>query len=1240
MKRLAQACFILMACAFVREPALAQMQTDSIAARGNVTAKVLANSQTVTIAGTTPNVSGGNVFLTNNSGPTTITNFTGGIDSQQIVVVCGDTNTTIQNNANIALTGGTNYACALNQGIQLAFVGGKWIQTGTATGGGGGGSSPAGNNGDVQIRNGTSLSAAHINDNGATIGISEDTNWKGPNPSVNLFQYGAYLGSTTPPTISCTTAASSANLTCSGGTGDFAVGHGVAVPMAGPAPVVTTPNAPVSIVSLSISSNVATIAMASTAGFSNGSSVVVSGASDSTLNGTYTGVNTVNAGTFTASITHANCSPCTIGGSATVVASTPALVTPVGQVGGSTTYNYKIVARDFNEGLSAASTAITTTSGWATLGVQTYSIANNGCSWNSTSGLETFTTTAAHNIPNQPDIEIFVSINGVVNLTGAFVTAGAPTATTVTVAMQGIATQTQTCPSGGTLKVVARNFVQWTPQPYQALGWLVYRSVGAGAYSLVAVLNGQDSSFYDWGYGSPVKSGAPAVYIPSTPPSSPQNGTLAALITAINGTTVTLSSAASASLTTTVLHDNSPNVMAACNSLGTGGLDIYYPGANSFMVFNSPLKLYGCSSGQMRHILGTQIVANEPIIPKSFTFFEGRALGNNSQIPPFMTRPVTNMFCGVMPCFLLTFQPTVGGPISSITLKDIAIQSSQPYVSGIYMDQDATGAGITSITLDSVYVSANKGGIALRFGGGFYFNILGGFYGITGANGGDWGYPPAIWETVNQGLGQNTQGLSYLSQMKNATIEGGEFYFDTNREQFFGNFGTWPGQWEFSNILSESNQYPILHFNTSASTFFLNGISVKDLSYADPLGNIATPLIELGDSRFNFIRFSTKGGFSVCGNGSQPIFASITTSPAVDIDGGTNCGTIGLFNYAVRSNGSFAIVGKSTFESYGVSTIGYAMGAPTISSVNTVSGSLAAGTYYYSIRGVDRNGNVTTSSPVVGPFTSNGSQALTLNFSLVPGQAFTMLCRSNSGPVINSCAGFGPSQFISGTSFTDNTPQFNYFNSNTEPALNANGASFASAQAVSLGASGLSSYNLALTGGGFSSIQSGTFTANRTITWPDASGTPALLGVAQTFTQPQTFTSLSGTASSLTINSLTQGSETQTALTHPPFTVLIPGALTATSTAATWTLDKAITVTRVQIQTRVAPSGCSQNAVIRLTDGSANQDVAISGSSNDSGGIAQNYVSGAALTISVQTPASGCATSPGDAQVVVQYRNQ
>jgi hypothetical protein len=118
------------------------------------------------------------------------------------------------------------------------------------------------------------------------------------------------------------------------------------------------------------------------------------------------------------------------------------------------------------------------------------------------------------------------------------------------------------------------------------------------------------------------------------------------------------------------------------------------------------------------------------------------------------------------------------------------------------------------------------------------------------------------------------------------------------------------------------------------------------------------------------------------------------------------------------------------------------------------------------------------------------------------------------------------------------------------------------------------------------------------------------------------------------------GAETFTASPRAEQNVFLPGALTSTWTGATWTTDKSVTITRIQVQAKTGPSGCTTNAVVRFTDGTSPVNVTISAAANDSGPITQNYAAGAALQVLVQTPAAGCTTSPADANVVVQYRMQ
>src|SRR5690348_15110469 len=141
---------------------------------GRIVTDRVSNKSVIVITGATPDVSSGNVFKTNNGGATTITNFLNGVDSQHITVICGDINTTIQNNAAIVTASGADITCTLNATADFVYDASqtKWVQVSGGVSGGGGGGLPAGVNGDIQMKNGSLFAAAGANDNGTTFSVS------------------------------------------------------------------------------------------------------------------------------------------------------------------------------------------------------------------------------------------------------------------------------------------------------------------------------------------------------------------------------------------------------------------------------------------------------------------------------------------------------------------------------------------------------------------------------------------------------------------------------------------------------------------------------------------------------------------------------------------------------------------------------------------------------------------------------------------------------------------------------------------------------------------------------------------------------------------------------------------------------------------------------------------------------------------------------------------------------------
>lgn len=1237
--------------------------------------------------------------------------------------------------------------------------------------------------------------------------IDADFHTKGPNPSFDLQRYGGYAGGATPPTITCNTTASSNQITCSGGVSDFLTGHGVAIPLAGVAPTMLTPGTPWPISSISVSSNVATVAVSNPSSFSQGTSIAIAGSSDSAFNGTFTVASYTDTLHFTFNVTHANCAPCSIGGSATANFSTAAAVTPQGILNGSTTWNYKVVAAGFHGELSPASSTFTTSSGAATLGLNSATIAANGCVANN--GVVTFTTTAAHNFQSGVPLNIRSGTTGTTGVEGAWTVASTPSSTTFTVNIALLPNGTF-CPSGGTAQVVAKNLVQWTMQPYTVLGYYVYRSQGAGSYSLVGITQGMDSSFVDWGLAAPSKP----PYVPSAPPASPTNGILSTTITNISGSTVTLGSNAVASVSSaTVFHDNAPNILSLCASsaMNNIGGTIFYSTSNpvgSAYVINSPLNLAAACPQNTKHDLHGQLIINYPVIPGAGNVFVGstEGVGGNGAAPTFMKYTATRIFGGAYPFFLL--EP---GTSFNDTFQNLNAECLQPYQSCFFQDQDNTGNNVTTITYDNVYAGAGTASTALKLGGGFNFFFR---YGGIGNSPTAWGgAPPGLENIVNQGFGNFSQQLAGIVEFYYTDMGGSAW--DINYAGAPGMIGC-AGHWTLYEVLNESSYEPSLRIN--CGSYPLNAFHIERMSYADPIGGLSTPMIDLTNAP-NINGFRVVDPF--CATGSQGLFSGGTS-------GGIDYLSSGFSSCATGLPSSSSIISKSlnggntseTFANVPVAASGTGqfyspMGIPLAPASASVSsgGSVPVGPHTYALTAVDANGRQTTIGPSVSATTTTGNQTVTITTPATAPSGAVNYTLYRDGAFLANSGGNCSNVF----SFPGAAPGLTYVDtlasacSNPPPSINLAGAS-------SISSAGVASYQLKLGNGFADTLAPATLSATRTQLFPDASGIVPVssyqntaydnfnrangaIGANWTVTQngvnvagnviqgttagnnntaywtSNAFSSysqfaqamvaaLNGTTdfigpgvfaggssgspnlyeciedtTSLIIQKVTGGSranltsgsvtgsvgdilrlegvlngigtavtltcyqngvqQLQTTDSSTPFTtgapgvmlfgnvasldnwsggnlhpiaqldteqdwtklqhftqgvafgtesftaspraeqtVFLPGALTATWTGSTWTLDKALTVTRVQVQAKTAPAGCSTNAIVRLTDATSPVNVTVSAAANDSGPITQNYAAGASLTIAVQTAASGCSTSPADANVVVQYRMQ
>lgn len=79
-----------------------------------------------TVTGATPSALNRNIMLVDNSGATTMTDITDGIEGQVLFLAFNNANTTVQNNANIVLNDGADWTPGGNSTLTFIYVGSKW----------------------------------------------------------------------------------------------------------------------------------------------------------------------------------------------------------------------------------------------------------------------------------------------------------------------------------------------------------------------------------------------------------------------------------------------------------------------------------------------------------------------------------------------------------------------------------------------------------------------------------------------------------------------------------------------------------------------------------------------------------------------------------------------------------------------------------------------------------------------------------------------------------------------------------------------------------------------------------------------------------------------------------------------------------------------------------------------------------------------------------------------------------
>lgn len=1135
-------------------PLLAQQQTDRLHGRGASTFDQYSNTATIVIAGATPSVAGGNVFKTANGGSTTVTNFLGGVDTQQIVILCGDGNTTIQNNANIVVTGGADFICATNVGISFVFDASqsKWIENGgTGTGGGGGGGSPGPPTNCLQKNNGSgAFVAARVCDDAVTTTIEDTVQFVGPTPYFDLMRWGGYSNAS-PPSTTANCVSGSPNVTLAAAQ-DFkdaskfpgsGIGNGIVLYTCGPATGLHTPPAPTA--------------------------------------------------------------------------------TPYGLTGGATTYTYKLFAEDTSGGLTAISGAGTTTTGPASLGINNVTL--TAAAWNSTlNGEQVYTCSSNCNLSDGAQVSIFGFTTSHFNGQYTIVSHSDATHFMVYSPVTPLVTSESHAATASVLAInvltlpalSVPNTIETGTSDTVIRYWVCRNGV------LAFAIQQRDAYYEDAGVN--IGGGNIPSYVPTNCANGAVNKYLATTIVSGGGTTsIVVANAAGATVNgVTALHDNSQNLLAAL-SVSRASTPVYISQYN--MPFNAT-TVFTNSLTSVTHLRFINVSIAQPWVIKSGGIvWEG--LQNHT--PAF-----ENMGVITGNAFPLVLYPDTPGQ-QGFKFKNLAFQAQQLQQNAFIWDAEQSSFGLI---FDNISFGTNNSNSNLNTPAAVFKGITESAIGVPGNRNScsapqlTLGPPCMRFTTVSAATQTAQVAVAGNIEINGFEMIGGgtSYQFDSLPFSFSGgNPSAVAGVSEIYMIkgLREQGHGPFVRVALPGSqgSFWIKNID-------DDAGN-AAPGNAFVDSGFpgqqqsvvDMEDFQTSVGGQVLAVGN--VFATVRNA---------NFSSVGTIGTGFATIGGITTSGSSTVS--GTSSTGYLMAtSPTPTATLGAGGSCSsncvpAGSYSYIIAATDATGRFTTSSQASNVVVTDGTKTITVNWTPVSGQVGAQIARNGLFQTAFNCQG------ATGNVFSDSNV-FSY--SASFPACSA--LSGALASGVSSAGVAASTFILA---GGFTQTQTGAFTAPRSIAWADLSGTPALVNVAQTWSGNQTNVALvtptltNGTSSGLALTTPSIGGETISAAPRGPFNVLVPNALTVTRTAATWTLDKAITVTRVQAQLATPPSGCSTNPVLRLSDGSSNVNLTLTAAANDSGAISQNYAAGAVLTLTVQTPASGCATSPGDANVVAQFKMQ
>ena len=744
--------------------------------------------------------------------------------------------------------------------------------------------------------------------------------------------------------------------------------------------------------------------------------------------------------------------------------------------GGSTTYNYIVVAQSFGGGFSAPSSIGSTSRGPSTLGSNSAIIST----MSRTNNIVTVTT-SAKSVINSGSMII---INGASDPTfnGMYQATSGNNGTSFTF-LQGLDTRNgaSTSATGGTVFWFSNILVTWTqgsgPTPFRY--YICSDRASPGTYHIVGLSKPNnpegghftDGTLYWEDYGAKMRGYLTALSPNVSDAICAGSGTANTLTTFIKSgagtTTITLAGSAGTTVTNAQVRiDSAPGILAAVRANAYNA--VRFPPDGGTYPINSVLDLHLLSTS----LTGANLTVNETIILPSVNW-KGGVYPSGGSTDSFQFESLPEINCNISPCIYI-----VDG--NSGRLEGVKFRLSSNNSIGLLSDGGGGGSGVTFERLnftmgENPYMSE---GLELRGASD------------SSSSGACNMMREVLFLGVQFAIGQTATPVYYGNRGGCATVESSFLSGAGTMLRYDAPGGSITQQWGYR----QSGYMPVVTAtaikewsgNTGASLEIRNFVQDTDplclVSYLPSQGTLSIGVIIKTGS------LPSSGHNQTCGN---PI-------PRLQVDAGPSSQTGQNTNInGLISEGSEILASGRTPGT----GIGMQMQVPATPTTAVASGgALAVGSYTYQIIAYDNSGNTTTPSPASRACTtSGGDRTCKLSWSLVPGQVATTVCRNNA------CAGVGAGFKITGTTFSDSG---GFYPSVSPPAAN---------QAIASGDTeyGLVTPQIVFVGNGFRGNLSPSFTADRTIAVPDANSHLMVVG---------TLTTTSATSDSLTLQGVTPSS--------------------------------------------------------------------------------------------------------------------